>query len=211
MEFSDTNLTLIINQFIFTERKKIFAFEGVSLYPSEIHLLLVINRDQPVNATRIADKLGITKGAVSQTITRLQKKGIIIKENDPHNKNELILSLTSLGRRAFDNIKSCRILLQKVFLVFFQLIPRKSRRLLKGFCFKSQGFGNLPFNIFLFQCLVPKPFRKQLQGGMNSEKFRGEKGNPKSHRQDPGIPGSDIPAIMSGQRRRMGTRLGRGV
>jgi DNA-binding MarR family transcriptional regulator len=145
MEFSDTNLTLIINQFIFTERKKIFAFEGVSLYPSEIHLLLVINRDQPVNATRIADKLGITKGAVSQTITRLQKKGIIIKENDPHNKNELILSLTSLGRRAFDKYQELQNSVAESLFSIFSTYSPEEQEIIKRFLFQIAGFWQSAF------------------------------------------------------------------
>ena len=46
--------------------------------------------------------LGLTKGAVSQTLSRLAKKGIILKTKDPCNKNELRLFLTDLGQEAYD-------------------------------------------------------------------------------------------------------------
>lgn len=77
-------------------------FKGISLYPSEIHLLLVIKNDIDSNATKIAKQLGLTKGAVSQTLSRLEKKGIIFKTKDPYNKNELNLSLTDFGKEAYE-------------------------------------------------------------------------------------------------------------
>jgi DNA-binding MarR family transcriptional regulator len=95
-----SQVQLIINQLLFLEKRKNLTFEGISLYPSEIHLMLETKGDQAVNATKIADKLGITKGAVSQTLARLEKKGIIEKIKDPYNKNELSIILTPMGKRA---------------------------------------------------------------------------------------------------------------
>ena len=40
----------------------------------------------------------MTKGAVSQTLTRLDKKGIVRKTKDPFNKNELTVSFTPFGK-----------------------------------------------------------------------------------------------------------------
>ena len=90
----------VINKTIFVEKKKIFKFKEVSLYPSEVHLMLVIKNKIDTNATEIAKHLGLTKGAISQTLTRLEKKGIILKLKDPYKKNELTLSLTTLGKEA---------------------------------------------------------------------------------------------------------------
>jgi DNA-binding MarR family transcriptional regulator len=91
----------VINKTIFTEKKKIFKFEEITLYPSEVHLLLMIKNEIDTNATEIARQLGLTKGAISQTLSRLEKKGIILKTKDPYNKNELTLSLTRFGKKAY--------------------------------------------------------------------------------------------------------------
>ncbi len=80
--------------------------QGISRYPSEVHLLLVIQDDVATNATTIAGRLGLTKGAVSQTLSRLEKKGIILKTKNPYNKNELTLSLTRLGKEAYAMCRS---------------------------------------------------------------------------------------------------------
>ena len=55
-----------------------------------------------VNASGMARLLGVTKGAISQTLSRLEKKGILSKESDPYNKNELKISLTSFGDAALN-------------------------------------------------------------------------------------------------------------
>ena len=95
----------VINKTIFKEKRRIFNVEGVSLYPSEVHLMLVIKTDLDTNATEIARKLGVTKGALSQNLTRLEKKGVIMKTKDPYKKNELTLTLTALGKTA---VKQCQ-------------------------------------------------------------------------------------------------------
>lgn len=89
---------LFINKIIFLEKRNIFQLKGVKLYPSEIHLVLFINNERDSNITRIAEKLGLTKGAVSQTLTRLEKKNIVRKTKDPFNKNELTVSFTPFGK-----------------------------------------------------------------------------------------------------------------
>lgn len=63
--------------------------------------MLVIHNDINTNASEIAKRLGLTKGAISQTLSRLEKKGMITKIKDPYNKNELNLLLTDLGKKAY--------------------------------------------------------------------------------------------------------------
>jgi len=91
----------VINKIIFKEKKRIFTFKDVSLYPSEVHLMLMIKNKINTNATVIAKQFGLTKGAISQTLTRLENKGIIVKSKDPYNKNELTLTLTAFGKKAY--------------------------------------------------------------------------------------------------------------
>ncbi len=91
----------LINQVLALKRRSFFEFKGVRFYPSEVHLLLVVKEKIATNATHIADELGITKGAVSQTLSRLEGKGVLVKTKDPNNKNQLTLSFTPFGAEAF--------------------------------------------------------------------------------------------------------------
>lgn len=93
-----------VNKILFFEKRKVFKCEGLTLYPSEIHLILIMS-EQPTNATQMAEALHVTKGAVSQTITRLEKKGVLRKNKDPYYKNELTLTFTELGQKIFKQMK----------------------------------------------------------------------------------------------------------
>jgi DNA-binding MarR family transcriptional regulator len=98
----------VINQFLFLEKRSVFTHRDVTLHPSEIHLMGALMRDADANVTTMAETLGITKGAVSQTISRLVKKGMVTKTRDPRNKNELKVSFTASGRRAIEGFARSR-------------------------------------------------------------------------------------------------------
>lgn len=99
-------LEKVINKILFMKKKDLFQFQGVRFYPSEIHLMLVLDERCATNATKIAQQLGITKGAVSQTLSRLEKKGVLTKSKDPAYKNELTATFTSFGAAAFKHYKA---------------------------------------------------------------------------------------------------------
>ncbi|WP_353846790.1 MarR family transcriptional regulator [Clostridium sp. VAP41] len=70
------------------------------LFEAEIHMIKAIKESEGIHVTGVAEKLGVTKGAVSQIIMKLQKKGMIVKEIDPNNLSRLILRLTPKGEIA---------------------------------------------------------------------------------------------------------------
>lgn len=90
----------VANDFITLDKKLVFQHGGLRLHASEIHLMQVIADYSGINATEMAKKLGITKGAVSQTLKRLYQKGVVRKTSDPFNKNELTVNFTNLGQEA---------------------------------------------------------------------------------------------------------------
>ena len=96
-------LQRVINKLLFIKKKSMFNFMDVGFFPSEVHLMLVIREKTATNATRIAGELGVTKGAVSQTLSRLEKKGVLTKEQDPYNKNELTVTFTPFGAQALEH------------------------------------------------------------------------------------------------------------
>ena len=78
----------------------VFRHRGVALYPSEIHMMKTVASNPEVNASGISKILGVTKGAVSQTLSKLETKGIFGKETVPGSKNELRIWLTPFGNAA---------------------------------------------------------------------------------------------------------------
>jgi DNA-binding MarR family transcriptional regulator len=81
------------------DKKKVIIHEGEKLHPSEIQLLMFLYHVKDTNITAIAKEMGLTKGAISQTLSRLQKKGIISKEMFPEKKNELHVQFTASGEQ----------------------------------------------------------------------------------------------------------------
>ncbi|EFK05222.1 transcriptional regulator, MarR family [delta proteobacterium NaphS2] len=54
---------------------------GEVLHPSEIHTIEMIGKNPGINVTGLAGRLGVTKGAVSQLIKKLENKGLVSKYN----------------------------------------------------------------------------------------------------------------------------------
>ncbi len=75
---------------------------GVLLSGAEIHLIDRIGEfEGELGVTDIARLMGVTKGAVSQTLKRLEKKGLVTKVPDPLNASRSLVRLTGEGETAF--------------------------------------------------------------------------------------------------------------
>lgn len=133
-------INFIINKLIFLEKKGILDIEGIRLFPSEIHLMEVIAGDRTINAKSMANKLGISKGAVSQTLSRLKKKGIVNKVRDNNNKNELTAHFTELGKKAVEQHHNMRASLQKEYLKYLDSISGEDKQVIKDFLKHIGGF-----------------------------------------------------------------------
>ena len=70
---------------------------GVALYKTEIHTIRAIGENPGVNVTKLAQHMGVTKGAVSQTANKLVRKGLVAKTRSPDDAKEVLLELTDLG------------------------------------------------------------------------------------------------------------------
>jgi DNA-binding MarR family transcriptional regulator len=68
------------------------------LSSAEIHLIEIIgDGSTPYSVTELAHLLGVTKGAVSQTLKRLERKGLTQKDPDPDNASRSRVELTPKG------------------------------------------------------------------------------------------------------------------
>lgn len=73
------------------------------LFEAEIHMVKAIKENEGIHVTGLADKLGVTKGAVSQIIMKLGRKGMVVKDKDAGNQSRLVLRLTPKGEMAYVN------------------------------------------------------------------------------------------------------------
>lgn len=70
------------------------------LFHSEIHTLQYIMDHPGLHISGIARELGVTRGAVSQTVKRLERKKMIIKDCSPDDNKRKIIIPTVKGKTA---------------------------------------------------------------------------------------------------------------
>jgi DNA-binding MarR family transcriptional regulator len=99
-EFMDL-LTRLFNKAAVIEQEPVDTGDGVLLYTSEIHLIDVAGRFPDESMTSIATRLGITKGAISQTAKKLERKGYLERTAPTGNNKTVLLRLTDKGMWAF--------------------------------------------------------------------------------------------------------------
>lgn len=128
-----TQMLWIIKRLTFHEKKKVLPYRDLKLYPSEIHLVLLIDDEPGINATQMAERLRVTKGAISQTLSRLEKKGVIHKTKDPYHKNELTASFTALGQEALEQYRKLRASLRNQYVRYFSTLSESEREVIGRF------------------------------------------------------------------------------
>ncbi len=95
-------VSALIDAILNLEKGRTFQIRGQRIYPSEVHLLLNLADRPEANATDLASRQGLTKGAISQTLSRLETKGLLVKNRIAANKNALDLELTPEGRETVE-------------------------------------------------------------------------------------------------------------
>jgi DNA-binding MarR family transcriptional regulator len=122
-----------ISKLTFLDRRRKITYQDIRLYPSEIHLLLFIYHIQDTNITKIAERLGLTKGAISQTLSRLEKKGIIKKRTDPSKKNELKVQFTKKGQLLMEHVFEFKNSLETKYLDFLETKSDREKLVISNF------------------------------------------------------------------------------
>ena len=72
---------------------------GLCLQHAELYLMETLANDEGQNLTKIAERLQITKGAVSQTLKKIDEKGLVKKFTDPANASRTLLYLSPKGKK----------------------------------------------------------------------------------------------------------------
>ena len=67
---------------------------------AEIHGIVAVGEAPLISVTSLSNKLGVTKGAVSQLVGKLAKNGYIRKLKSVDNGREVLLALTEKGETA---------------------------------------------------------------------------------------------------------------
>lgn len=130
-----------INVLIALDKKRVVTHNKKNLYPSEVQILmeLCIIEDKELkivedtNVTEIAKQMGLTKGAVSQTLSRLQKKGIITKKIQPKNNNKLKIGFTKSGTQLMLLLDNTKKSIEGKYLRYLKKLSEKEKDTISDF------------------------------------------------------------------------------
>ena len=89
----------ILHLYSVISRRPVDYGTGDLLYFTEIHTITTIGKNKEINLIRLAEKMGVTRGAVSQTIRKLVSKNLVLKTKA--NRKEFSLRLSDKGLIAY--------------------------------------------------------------------------------------------------------------
>jgi DNA-binding MarR family transcriptional regulator len=91
----------ILNRMNVDEKNPKDFGSGDLLHCSEIHSIMAIGRHPDINITNLSRLLGISKSAISQMMTKLERKRLVEKNRDPKNEKEILCRLSPRGTIAY--------------------------------------------------------------------------------------------------------------
>ena len=94
--------TRIFMKYDVLEKSPVDIGTGERFNGAQIHMIEAIGKKYGKTVTALSGYFMITKGAVSQIVTKLYKMGYVTKTKKKGNDKEIILDLTEKGRKAFE-------------------------------------------------------------------------------------------------------------
>ena len=107
---------------------------------SEIHMIELIGDTEDLSVTDISRHLNVTKGAVSQSLKKLEARGVVRKNQDPGNRSRVIVSLTAKGQTAFWAHKHWHETMDGGFLKYVQEMKEKDLHVVIQFLERVEAF-----------------------------------------------------------------------
>ena len=76
----------------------------------QLHALRIVDRyDGRARVQELSDDIGITVGAASKLVDRLERDGLAVRSPNPANRRSSLIAVTAEGRRALDSaLDVCR-------------------------------------------------------------------------------------------------------
>ena len=90
-----TKSAAMVSSFLATPRR--YAADD-SLYMREVHFVMSIGPEESPTMSEMAARQNVTQGAVTQMVTRLEKKGYVFRAKDALDKRLTTVSLTEKGK-----------------------------------------------------------------------------------------------------------------
>jgi DNA-binding MarR family transcriptional regulator len=95
----------VVNKYNSLEKIPVRYGTKQNLFHSERHMLDIMGDNPGMNMTEFAAAAGVTKGAISQLVIKLEKKGVVKRYKRSGNDKEVMISLTDAGKEIYKKHK----------------------------------------------------------------------------------------------------------
>jgi len=138
------------NSFIlaFEQLKKNQHKSGVdrSITLNEVHLIVVIGENQPLNLVKLSELLEVSRSAITQSIRRLIQKNLVFFDFDPNNGKNKYLRLSEKGIEIFKIHKEQQAYIEKsIFSVLNNYSEGELQTVVKLMDDIEKVWGELPW------------------------------------------------------------------
>ena len=128
-------------------KRSVYDAGRIKVMNNEMTMLKVIGDTPDMHVIGLARILGITKGAVSQTLSKLEKKGLIEKLPDPSNASRLIIKLTASGEEIYEKHERFHEELDALVESILNEASEENRRFLNDFLTRVNDKIGQEYNI----------------------------------------------------------------
>lgn len=82
-----------------------YPFKALGLGRASMNLLFALSRSDGVRVAELAERLGITSGAVTQTVDAVREAGLVTSEVSPDDRRGRVISLSDTARREIESFE----------------------------------------------------------------------------------------------------------
>ena len=146
-EIKETSILDMIETVEQMRRKSVYDAGRIKVMNNEMTMLKAIGDNTGMHVIGLARILGITKGAVSQTLSKLEKKVLIEKLPDPSNASRLIIKLTASGEEIYEKHERFHEELNALVESILNEASEENRRFLNDFLTRVNDKIGQEYNI----------------------------------------------------------------
>lgn len=130
---SETSILDMIETVEQMRRHSVYDAGRIKVMNNEMTMIKAVGDNPDIHVIGLSRILGITKGGVSQTLSKLGEKGLIEKLPDPANASRLIIRLTDLGHEIYEKHEKFHEELNDLVESILDSASEENRRFLNDF------------------------------------------------------------------------------
>ncbi len=130
---TETSILDVIETVEQMRRHSVYDAGRIKVMNNEMTMIKAIGDNNPIHVIGLSKILNITKGGVSQTLSKLYNKGLIIKKPSSENASRLIILLTPLGKEIYEKHEKYHEELNELVNSILESASTENRQFLNDF------------------------------------------------------------------------------